>query len=163
MLISDENSSPIEIKSIDEPIDVDYFWSLDLLEQDFSLTKLVMMEEFYSPTLTISINGKLLSFPADWHILVYSPDTSEVDMVQLSDLTKSNFSIMVYNHVTAKVVAGEAKVVEYSPSEVVRTPSFNKNMMLCHPVGDSYWLMVAPTDTYNKYLKNGTTVGNFLY
>lgn len=163
MFITNEENKTFEIKSIDEPINADYFWILDLQEQDWMLSKLVMLEEFHAPTLTLSIKGNLVELPAEWNVLVYSTETSDVDMVQVSDLTKSEFTIFLYDYNRSKVVEQACKVVSYSPSEVVRTPSFNKSNMLCHPVGDTYWIMVAPTDTYNKYLKESVTVGNFLY
>jgi len=163
MLISNEDSRPIVIASIDEPINTDYFWVLDLEEQDFKLSKLVMLEEFSAPTLTINVKGHSIEIPAEWNILVYSDDTSAVDMVQVSDLTKSNFSLFLLNHKSNKIVENLARVTNYSSASVVRTPSFNKNLMLCHPIGDNAWIMIAPTDTYNKYLKESITVGNFLH
>lgn len=163
MLISDENNVSVEIKSIDEPTSIDYFWTLDLQEQDFKLSKLVMLEEFLTPTLTIAISGVRITLPAEWHILVYSPETSEVDLVQISDLTKNQYTLFAYNHEKSKVVGKKARVMDYSSATTFRTPSFNKNIMVCYPLGKDSWIMVAPTDTYNKYLKNSITVGNFLY
>ncbi len=163
MFITTEHNKTIEIQSIDEPMTTDYFWVCDLIQQDFMLSKLIMLEEFNAPTLTLSIHGKLVNLPAEWNILVYSPDTSEVDMVQISDLTKNDFTIFFYDHKNSKVIETKSKIVKYIANSTVRTPSFNKNNMLCHPVGDNHWIMVAPTDTFNKYLKDSVTVGNFLY
>jgi hypothetical protein len=163
MFITNEQYKNFKVTSIDEPIPVDYFWILDLQEQDWMLSKLVMLEEFTTPTLTLNIKGHLIELPAEWNILVYSPETSDVDMVQISDLTKSEFVIFLYDYKTSKVIEHTAKVVNYSPSSTVRTPSFNKSNMLCYPIAERYWIMVAPTDTYNKYLKDSITVGNFLY
>lgn len=163
MLISNENSKPILISSIDEPLNTDYFWVLDLEERDFKLSKLLMLEEFIAPTLTINIKGHAISLPADWNILVYSDETSGVDMVQVSDLTKSSFSLFLLSHKNNKIIENSVKVIAYDTQSTVRTPSFNKNLMLCHPIGEAAWIMVAPTDTYNKYLKEPITVGNFLY
>lgn len=163
MKIIDENYKQHLIKSIDEPISVDYFWVVDLQEKDFMLNKLVMLEEFNAPSLTISIQGERIQIPAEWNILVYSPETSDVDMVQISDLTTSDFTIFLYNLNSNKVIETTCRVVDYSTTSVFRVPSFNKSNMLCYPIGNSYCIMIAPTDTYNKYLKESTTVGNFLY
>lgn len=163
MLISNEDSRPVAINSIDEPIDTDYFWILDLADQDFKLSKLIMLEEFSTPTLTINVKGHAIELPAEWNILVYSTDTASVDMVQVSDLTKSHFSLFLLDHKKNKVIENMVKVVSYKTAATVRTPSFNKNMMMCHPIGETAWVMVAPTDTYNKYLKDTITVGNFLH
>lgn len=163
MQITDENNKTVTIKSIDKPISTDFFWILDLQAQDWLLTKLVMLEEFTTPTLTLNIRGNLVEVPAEWNILVYSPETSDVDMVRVSDLTKSAFTIFFYDFISNKIIEESARVVGYSPNSTVRTPSFNKSNMLCHPVADRYWIMIAPTDTYNKYFKDSVTVGNFLY
>ena len=163
MLISDENSIPKMISSIDEPLDIDYFWALDLQEQDFKLEKLILLEEFLTPTLVISIGGHAIELPAEWNLLVYSPETAIVDMIQVSDLTKNNFTLFLFDHKQNRVIESTVKVIDYYSSATIRTPGFNKNMMLCHPVGVKAWIMVAPTDTYNKYLKDIVTVGNFLH
>ena len=162
MLISNEQSLPIAITSIDEPLDTDYFWVLNLIEQDFQLSNLVMLEEFITPTLTINIGGYPIELPAEWNILVYSEETSDVDMVPISDLTKKTFSLFLLNHKHIKIIENTSKVIDYCSASIIRTPSFNKNLMLCHPVGEMAWIMIAPTDTYNKYLKESITVGNFL-
>lgn len=163
MLISNEDSLPVAISSIDEPMNTDYFWVLDLEDQDFKLSKLIMLEEFHAPTLTLNIGGHSIEVPAEWHILVYSPETASVDMVQTSDLTKSHFSLFLLDHRKNKVIENIVRVTNYSSSAVVRTPNFNKNLMMCHPIGETAWIMIAPTDTYNKYLKDTVTVGNFLH
>lgn len=163
MLITNEEYQTYDIRSIDKPISIDHFWVMDLIAQDWMLTKLVMLEEFDAPTLTVSIRGKLVELPSEWNILVYSPDTSDVDMVQVSDLTKNSFTLFVYDFKINKVIETTCKVVNYSPSSTIRVPSFNKNNMMCHPIADRYWIMIAPTDTYNKYLKDTVTVGNFLF
>lgn len=163
MQITNENYTNYKIESIDVPIDIDYFWVLDLQEYDWFITKLVMLEEFHAPILTINIKGESIDVPAEWNILVYSPETSSVDMVQLSDLTKSDFTVFLYDYKNSKVIESPCRVMGYKSSAVVRTPSFNKSNMLCHPVADRYWIMIAPTDTYNKYLKDSITVGDFLY
>lgn len=163
MYISNELYKKVEITSIDEPSSIDWFWVLDLVEQDFMLTKLLLFEEFTAPTLTLDIKGAQFVLPAEWNILVYSPDTSIVDMVSVSDLTKSNFNVFLFDHQRHAVVEVETRVIDYATSGTVRTPAFNKNNMLCYPIGPQHWILIAPTDTYSKYLKQDVTVGNFLY
>lgn len=163
MFITSDSYNSIEIKSIHDHLDTTHFWTLDLQRQDWYLNKLVMLEQFDSPVLTVSILGEQIVLPADWNVLIYSPETSNVDTVQISDLTKSNFTLFLYDFSRSKVVEGTYKVVNYNSNSTVHVPSFNKSNMMCYPVKDRYWIMVAPTDTYNKYLKDGVTVGNFLY
>lgn len=161
MVISDENSFPVLIDSIDVPIVTDYFWGLDLINRDFTLNKLVMLEEIQTPVIAFKIAGFAVEAPADWNILVYSPDTSQLDIVQISELTKGGYSAFMYDHRYSKIVENVVTVVDYSSYGVVHTPSLNKSVMLCHTVGPHYWICISPSDTYAKYLKDAT-VGDIL-
>lgn len=163
MFVTDENNKNCEITSIDEPMNVDYFWVLNLQQQDWKLNKLLILEEFYSPVLTINIENSIIKIPAGWNMLIYSPDTSVVDMIPASDLIKTDYSLFIYNYIHSRVITRPYKVIDYSISDAVRCPVLNKSDMLCHPINNGHWIMTAPTDTYNKFLKSVVTVGDFLY
>ena len=154
MILLDENSDPIILDDIDIPFPVSHFWALDLDLMDFTLKELKLNEELAGvKTLVLVINGWHIEAPADWNILVYSPETSELDVVTLSDLTKHTFSAFVYNHKTQKLVENTIRVVHYDQDATVQVPSLIKNSMLCHPLGYDMWACIAPTDSYNKYIK----------
>lgn len=161
MIICDENNTPIKLNGVEDEIESEYFWTLDLQEQDWFLSKICLLEESYKRVLSVSFGGKVLDIPADWNILVYSKETSEVDMVEVSDLTRTTFNILFYNPEEHSVTDLPVKVVNYKQWEKVCYPSINRNTMLCCDVG-GVWIMIAPTDTYNKFLKKIVTVGNFL-
>jgi hypothetical protein len=155
MILLDEHNDPIILDNIDIPFPVSHFWALDLEIMDFTLRELVLNEELEgAKTLRISIHGYSIEAPADWNILIYSPETSELDVVEFSDLTKHTFSAFVYNHKTEKLVPNVVRVINYDPYTNVQTPSLIKNTMLCHPLGCDMWACIAPTDSYNKYLKD---------
>jgi hypothetical protein len=164
MVISDENSYPILIDGIDTATLTDYFWVLQLQldnEMDFMLQKLEMFEEQTTPTLEFLIGDYLIEAPTNWNILVYSEETAQLDIVEVSDLARSKFTAVVYLHNKGKVVPGPVTVVDYHREAHVRNPSLNKHTMLCHHVGPDAWVCLAPTDNYNKYLKN-SLVGDLL-
>jgi hypothetical protein len=161
MVILDENNDPILLDNIDIPFPVSHFWALDLELMDFTLKKLLLSEELTTKTLSIVINGYFLEAPADWNILVYSPETSELDVVEFLDLTKYQFSAFLFNHKKNKLIENIIKVVDYNPYTKVQTPSLIKNIMLCHPMGYDNWTCIAPTDSYNKYLKD-KVIGDLL-
>lgn len=157
MVISDENSFPILIESIDTPTLTEYFWVLQLSMDgimDFTLQPLTMFEEHTTRTLEFTINGYLIEAPTNWNILVFSEDTAQLDVAEISDLTRSKFTAVVYNHKTGKIEAGPITVVDYHIESHIRNPSLNKHTMLCHHVGPDDWICLAPTDNYNKYLKD---------
>lgn len=153
------------IESIDAPTISEYFWSLSLKEMDFMLNKVETFEELSTPSLIVSIMGYVIELPTNWNILVYSPETSQLDTVELFRLARVSFDVMVYNHKTDKVVTShdnKVQVLDYFPMSKLRTPSLHKNTMLCHAIGPSHWICVAPTDNYNKYLKD-KVIGDFYF
>lgn len=161
MIISDENSYPILIDNIDIPITTTHYWCLDLAMRDFRLTPLVMFEEITAPILVLIINGYSVEIPCDWNVLIYSDDTSQLDVIEASDLTKGNFSAFLFDHDKNKLLNNKITVVDYKQQAIVHTPSLTKNLMLCHAIGPSAWVCISPSDTYLKYLKDAT-VGDLL-
>jgi hypothetical protein len=154
MIISDENSYPIIIDSIDTPLPIDHFWILDLNERDFMLNDLLMLEEIVTPIITFNVSGYIVEAPADWNILIYSPDTSQIDVIEISELTKGDYSAFLFDHKHNKVTKNTVTVVDYNSYGIVHTPTMNKNAMLCHTAGPHHWICIAPTDNYNKLLRD---------
>lgn len=161
MIILDERTEPIILDNIDIPFPVSHYWALDLEMMDFTLKELTLCEELTTKTLTIIINGYYVEAPADWNILVYSPETSELDVVEFSDLSKHTFSAFAYNHKKNALEQNHIRVEHYDGYTKVQTPSLVKHIMLCHPLGYDTWVCIAPTDSYNKYLK-GMVIGDLL-
>lgn len=161
MVIADEYGYPVLIDSIDTPVTTEYFWVLDLPARDFMLNKLLMLEEISTPVIAFKVNGYLVEAPADWNLLVYSPDTSQLDLVQVSELTKGGYSAFLYDHKYCKVVDNTVTVVDYKSDDVVHSPTLNKSTMLCHTVGPNFWICLSPTDTYSKFLKDAA-IGDIL-
>lgn len=161
MVISNEESKPIYIESIDVPTSTDYFWSLNLDELDFMLQPLEMFEELTTSILVLNILDYAIVAPANWNILVYSQETSQLDVAELSDLTRGGFKALIYDHEKDQVIGSEVRVIDYKPEEKVRTPLLSKNLMLCHHLGPKYWACISPTDNFNKFLK-GKVIGDLM-
>jgi len=161
MVISDENSSPILIDNISTPLRMDYFWVLDLEKRDFCLTKIEVLEEHITPILVLKIFGYAIEVPANWNILVYSEDTSQLDIAEVSEITRGNFTAFVLDHADNTNRPGYISVIDYKPRGSIQTPSLNKYQMLCHHIGPKFWVCVSPIDNYNKYLKDAT-IGDIL-
>ena len=155
-------SYPIVIENITTPLDMDYFWVFDLERRDFVLTKLEVLEEHTTPLLVMNIFGYSFNIPADWHILVYSEETSQIDIAEASEVCRGNFTAFVLNNKNDRHLAGHIKVLEYIPRGVIHTPALNKTQMLCHHIGPDMWVCISPTDNYNKYLKDAT-IGDILH
>ena len=161
MVISDENSFPILIDNIVTPIKTEYFWVLDLERRDFTLSKIEVLEEHVTPTLVLKIFDYAVEVPASWNILVYSTDTSQLDIAEISEITRGNFTAFVLDNEKDVNVPGYINVIDYKPRGIIQTPSLNKYQMLCHHLGPKHWICISPVDNYNKYLKDAT-IGDIL-
>lgn len=162
LIISNEKSEPVYIDSIDVPTYTEYFWGLNVQEMDYMLNPLTMFEELTTATLELEILGYVIIAPANWNLLIFSEETSQLDVVELSTLPRGGFKALVYDHTVDKIIAGKVNVVEWKPESLVRTPLFPKHIMLCHHLGPRYWACLSPSDIYNKFLKN-KVIGDLMY
>lgn len=162
MLVFDEHSRAIIIDSVITPLTTDYFWVLDLDIMDFTLAPLFMLEETISPHHTLNIHGFSFKVPTPWHILIYSDETMEVDTVPIKKLSGKDFTSFISGFNSPTVIPGIIKVIDYQTEDISFGPSLNKNQMLCHPIAPDLWVLLSPSDMYNKYLKD-CAVGNILY
>ena len=161
MLIYDEKSRAIIIDDITTPILSEYYWVLDLSIRDYTLAPLQMLEEIVAPTLTVKIRGFEFNLPANWCMLVYAQDTSQLDIIEIGELAGKDFTALVYGPNMATVAPGHVRVVDYDSEGYNYAPSLGKNQMLCHPIGPEEWVNVAQSDVYNKYLRD-CTIGDII-
>lgn len=154
MIIFDENNHAIIVDSITTPMLTEYFWVLDLELMDYTLIPLMILEEIVAPTMTLQISGFKFNVPTTWSILVYAEDTMQLDVVDVAELAGRDFTAVKYGISRSTVSPGHIVVTDYQPELVNHSPSFGKHQMLCHPVGPDEWINVAPSDVYNKYLKD---------
>ena len=154
MLILDNNSEAVLLDSIHTPTPSEYFWVLDFEMMDYTLAPLTGLEEMIVPVIEVMVEGFKFVLPANWNMLVVDDETFQLDVSEVSDLAGREFTAMVYG---PNLTNGELSVVtvtDYSPSFKIVGPSLNKHQMLCHPISPDRWVSVAPSDSYNKYLKN---------
>lgn len=154
MVISDENCFPILIDNIEVPTKTEFFWTLNIEEKDFMLSPLTMFEELTTPILVMRILDFVVEVPADWNLLIFSEETSQLDILEISEISRGHFTAMVFNHKKNCITPGTISVIDYKPYDKIQTVSLHKSSMLCHPLGEDKWVCLAPSDNYNKYLKN---------
>lgn len=161
MYLFDGNSKPIIIDNIFGPIVSEYMWILDLELKDFKLTQITVLEEIICPSFELQILGTRIILPATWYVLVYDPETSQLDVVQIADTAGREFTAFVYGPTLTHPLAGRITVTDYFIEHKNVGPLLNKGQMLCHPIGPNEWINVSPSDSYNKYLKDNI-VGDLL-
>lgn len=153
MLIFDNNNRAIILDDIYTPMVTDHFWALDLQLMDFTLSQLMVLEEIVAPTIVLSIWGFEFPLPANWNILVVDDDTQQLDVIELKDVAGKEFRALVFGPEKARHEMAVISVADYHPNKLNVGPSLFKHQMLCHPISPDAWVNVAPSDGYNKYLK----------
>ena len=161
MLIFDENTNPIIIDSIHSPTPTDHMWVLDLSIMDYTLTPLIMLEEVVCPSMQIMIQGFEFVLPANWNILVYDNETSQLDVIELSQAAGKEFTALIYGPSKPYPTPGIITITNYFIEYKNVGPSLNKHQMLCYPINRDVWCSVGPSDNFNKYLKE-KTIGDLM-
>ena len=153
MLIFDNNSHPIILSDIYTPTVTDHIWTLDLTMMDFTLSPLLVLEEIIAPTIELMVGGFTFKLPANWNMLIVDEETSALDVVEIGDISGGRFTAFVYGPEMSRHEASTVTVMDYFPSFHNVGPSLAKHQMLCHPISPNTWVNIAPSDSYNKYLK----------
>ena len=161
MLIFDETNKPIILDSIYGPTPSSHMWVLDFTIMDYTLAQMNMLEEVVCPSIQVRVNGFDFILPANWNILVFDQDTTQLDVVELSEATGREFNALVYGPKLGRPFPSPITVINYFIEYKNVGPSLNKHQMLCHPIGPNEWVSVSPSDSYNKYLKD-TIVGELI-
>jgi hypothetical protein len=161
MLIFDSESKPIILDSIFVPTLTDHFWVLDLAMLDYTLAPLVTLEQVVCPSLQVQVLGFEFIIPANWNILVYDRETCQLDTIEVAEAAGRQFNSLVYGPQKSRAIPGQITITNYYLEYVNVGPTLNKHQMLCHPIGPDVWVNVAPSDTYNKYLKD-LTLGDII-
>lgn len=162
MIIFDENSQPLILDSLYTPIVTNSFWTLNLDERDFMLTKLAMLEETTCPCMILAVGSWAhIVVPTHWHVLVCDPDTTQLDAVSVGELAGKEFRAFVYGPTNTKHQTAVVRVLDYFPQAKNISPSLSRHQMLCHAIGKQHWICISPTDVFGKYLKD-TIVGDIV-
>jgi hypothetical protein len=161
MLILDDNNETIILDSIHVPVMTDFIWVLDLILMDYTLTPLLVLEATTSPSIKLKIQNFEFILPANWNILVTDKETTQLDVVEISELAGKEFTALTYGPDCATIEMSPIALIDYFPNKQNVGPALNKHQMLCHPISADLWVNISPSDSYNKYLKNHT-IGDIL-
>lgn len=157
MLIFDENKNIKQLDNYNRSTDIEYFWTLDLdleyNDMDYKLSKIFFMQETTCQSVLLRIDEVNIILPTYWKILIYDEDTAQLDVIEVSKLSSSNFNVLVYGFNEWRIKPGKVWVKHYFPSYTNVFPALDKHQMLCHPISDSTWVTISHNDVYSKYLK----------
>ena len=154
MLIMDPDNNTITLEDVTTPLATDHFWVLDLVIKDYTLAPLTVLEMITSKSVEVMINGFRFILPGKWNMLVVDEDTSLLDYIEIGKLGGKDFTALIHGPRKNMIEHATVVTTDYHPRYVNIAPSLSKSQMLCHPIAPDAWVNVAPSDTYNKYLKN---------
>lgn len=154
MLLLNEYNKTVIISSLYDPIVFKSYWVLDLVLFDYKLANLNMLEESLSPAFLIRVGVAVFTIPANWYVLVYDEETTQLDTVSINDITNKDYTVLVSNMHNMKVDGATIHILDYIPDAKCVYPTLSKSHMMCHPIYDNTWINIAPNDTYNRYLKS---------
>lgn len=154
MLLFDTHNAPIMLENIYSPTPTECMWVLDLEMMDFTLSPLAVLEEIICPTIEVMIWGFKFNLPASWNILVVDDETMQLDVTEISELAGREFKALVYGPNMSRFECAPVQVTDYFLNRKNVGPSINKHQMLCHPICEFAWINIAPSDIYNKYLRD---------
>lgn len=154
MLIFDEHNKPMILDSIHGPTVTEYLWILDMNLLEFTLAPLAMLEENVCPSLKLEIRGSEIILPASWNILIFDPETAQLDVTPVSQVPGREFTAFVYGPTKFRHEPATVTAIDYYVEYKNVGPSLNKHQMLCHPISSDEWIVVSGSDGFNKYLKH---------
>jgi hypothetical protein len=112
-----------------------------------------MLEESYCPSIQLCINGFEFILPASWNILVCDRETSQLDVVELSEVAGREFTALTHGPTIRQPTFANIIVTNYFVDHKNVGPSLTKHQMMMHPIGPDVGVLVGPSDVFNKYLK----------
>jgi hypothetical protein len=145
-----------ELQDAHAPTDIDTFWVLDFDIMDYTLAPLLFLEEYSGHTIVLQIGNEsdnIIHLPASWHILISDDETSTIDLVQAGNMSGMNFQALTYGLNLTRPHLTPIKVVDFYLNRKNIAPALNKHQQLCHPISKEAWINIAPSDVYNRYMK----------
>lgn len=67
---------------------------------DYMFYPLLFLESFYAPSIELLINGKSISFPMDWSIVIGDKHSGELEVFQIKKIIDRDFQAFSINPIS---------------------------------------------------------------
>ena len=171
MIICPEYGFPYLLDNVSGPVVPKFSWFYDVIQNDFMLKPIRLLEETIGATVTVKINDFTFDVPASWNLLVVDEETKIVDTVPITQCSSANYMALLmhpdtHDYHLSKVILMDLKMKD----ACVHTMIPRMHMML-HPVGPipvsssirvakndlSYCCLLSPQDV-GKHMDNLTAM-----
>ena len=128
----------------------------DFQKSDYVLLQICVGIELESSSLTVDIGGRQVHLPVNWFVIVCDKANGVMDTIQVHELTNTNFKLFVGGAKNHTVEETGYRVVNFSQSRTFFHPALTKHQLLCIGIDNEKWILTAPIDLYQKYIKHST-------
>jgi len=128
------------IDNIPNEIDDIRFCVLDCSDTqniDYFFLPLVFLESFHAPAAVLQIGKFTIQMPLEWLVLVCDPDTSDIEIMELTKLNDRGFEVLSFNPLTDFTSnTEEIKIINVYSEVKWFFPKLKNGCMLVVPLED---------------------------
>jgi len=142
MLILTHENKPFDLTFVGHELkeDIHYAvldYSVPEEDIDYYFPPLVMLENFNSVAIKLTIGGKQFQVPGEWSIVVSDPECHDVEVVMAEELLMRDFHAFVINPLSGIIPSCEPIFVEeFFPETGWVIPRLNGHNFLVAPLND---------------------------
>jgi hypothetical protein len=135
MLILTDYNKPYLIDSPTAPMVVKNYWIFNGGQLDYTLAPINYLEETIGTALKLNINGYVIQVPITWFIMISDEETTQLDMISISNCITSNSSALLMTPTDLKFRVTDIKIIGIDHDISLTHPMLQKNTAVCHPIG----------------------------
>ena len=154
MILVNTYNEPTPINGLTDAKNIDGFLYYDLQRRDYFASPISAVVELQSSALTLAINNNFLHLPVDWYTIVCDKMSGVIDTIQIHELTNTNFKLFAVGPIHHTVTELGYRVANFEQCKTFFYPMFTKQQMLCVAATPTKWILITPSDTYQKYVKH---------
>ena len=108
-------------------------------ECDFYWIPLIFLESFNSPAIVLNINGREITMPVDWNIVVGCKESgNDLEVIPLTSIADRGFDTFLFNPMTSFTPSwGNLEVTNFYNDVKWFFPKIKNNQMLAVPIDNS--------------------------
>lgn len=105
-------------------------------ECDFYWIPLIFLESFNSPAIVLNINGREITMPVDWNIVVGCKESgNDLEVIPLTSIADRGFDTFLFNPMTSFTPSwGDLEVTNFYNDVKWFFPKIKNNQMLAVPI-----------------------------
>lgn len=133
-----------ELDNLPEQIDDDVRFSVldnsDPKEPDFFFIPLIFLESFSAPAIVLEINGREITMPIDWSIVVgCSESGNDLEVLPLTSINDRGFEAFLFNPLSSyKMEFGDIKINNFYTDVKWYFPKMKNGHLLSVPIENGY-------------------------